>query len=235
MATKRDGKEAVFEKLESYTLRGRIAEQLRHAILNGTLQEGQRLVERKLASEFGASLTAVREALIELETEGFVVKRTNSATVVVKLSPEETEKIFEVRRLLESYVFEQAARLVSSEQLAKLEQAYNRLLEAAQRGDGKAFVQLDFEWHSMIWNIVGNEYLSASLRRTVVPLFALSAVHVASRPQVNLIQDASSHRPLLEALRKHDPEGARKAFAEALNDWKSTTSSYIFGRKSSPA
>lgn len=231
MASKRDGRESVFEKLETYTLRGRIAEHLRHAILDGTLQEGQRLVERKLAAQFGASLTAVREALIELETEGFVVKRANSGTAVIKLSPTDTDKIFEVRRVLEQYAVEQAAQLITVEQFAKLEQAYNGLIEAAQRQDGKTFVQRDFEWHWMIWNIVGNEYLSGLLRRAVVPIFALSAVHVGTREQVDLIRDASSHRPLLEALRNRDPEAARQAISQALSEWKSTTYSYIFGRK----
>ncbi|MBI1788074.1 MAG: GntR family transcriptional regulator, partial [Acidobacteria bacterium] len=73
-----------FEKLPNNTLRGRIAEKIREAILDGTLEEGERLVERKLAQEFGASLTAVREALVELETDGFIAKLPNSATHVIR-------------------------------------------------------------------------------------------------------------------------------------------------------
>ena len=98
-----------FERLPSYSLQGRIAETLREAILNGTLEEGQRLVERNLAAQLGASLTAVREALIELEMEGFIQKRRNAATDVTKLTPEDTEKIFAVRSALEAYAVEQAA------------------------------------------------------------------------------------------------------------------------------
>jgi DNA-binding GntR family transcriptional regulator len=71
-------------------LRDRIAEVLRKAILDGSLAEGSRIVERKLAAQFDTSLTAVREALIELEVEGFVVKKPNSATFVTQLSLEIT-------------------------------------------------------------------------------------------------------------------------------------------------
>jgi len=95
--------------LPSYSLRGRIAETLREAILNGTLEEGQRLVERSLAAQLGASLTAVREALIELEMEGFIQKRRNASTYVTKLTLEDAEKIFAVRSALEAYAVEQAA------------------------------------------------------------------------------------------------------------------------------
>ena len=78
----------VFEKLESNTLRLRIADKFREAILNGSLTEGERIVERKLATLFGSSLTAVREALIQLESEGLVTKKPNAATFVIKLTPE---------------------------------------------------------------------------------------------------------------------------------------------------
>ncbi len=86
--------QTVFEKLTTATLRERIAEKMREAILTGTLREGERLVERKLASQFATSLTAVREALIELEAEGFVTKKPNAATHVTKLTLERRRRDF---------------------------------------------------------------------------------------------------------------------------------------------
>ena len=100
----------VFERLSSSTLRERIVEKLKTAILTGTLREGDRLVERQLAAQFQTSLTAVREALIQLETEGFVSKKPNAATHVTKLSMEAAEKISAVRRILEVFAVEEAAR-----------------------------------------------------------------------------------------------------------------------------
>lgn len=58
---------AVFERLVSSTLRGRVTEKIGEAILGGILKQGERIVERQLASEFATSLTVVREALIQLE------------------------------------------------------------------------------------------------------------------------------------------------------------------------
>jgi DNA-binding GntR family transcriptional regulator len=56
----------VFKPFETVTLRRMIADRIQEAILNGTLKEGERIVERRLASQFGTSLTAVREALVLL-------------------------------------------------------------------------------------------------------------------------------------------------------------------------
>ena len=107
-----------FEKLSSKTLRGQIAQRLRDAILDGRLAPGDKLVERQLAAEFGASLTAVREAIIQLETEGFIIKRPNAATYVTKLSIEDIEKVFTLRMMLETHAIEEACRRATPEAVA---------------------------------------------------------------------------------------------------------------------
>ncbi len=91
-----------FEEVAAQSLRTRIAGRIRLAILEGSLHEGERIVERKLAGQFNASLTAVREALIELETEGYVTKKPNSSTHVKRLTAEDIEQVLDVRRMLEA-------------------------------------------------------------------------------------------------------------------------------------
>jgi len=86
--------EAVFERIAGSTLRSRVAERVRPAILDGSLTEGQRLVDRDLAAQFAISLTVIREALIDLEKDGFVIKKPNAATYVTKLSFDAVEKSF---------------------------------------------------------------------------------------------------------------------------------------------
>src|SRR5689334_15657308 len=103
MLRDRVGIEPVIGKVESISLRQQIAEKMRAAILNGSLHPGQRLVERKLADECQTSVTGVREALIELESDGFVIKKPGSATHVINLSVDDAEKIFAVRRVLETF------------------------------------------------------------------------------------------------------------------------------------
>src|SRR6476620_12742108 len=133
-----DHMESVFEKLTTQTLRGQIVQRIRHAILNGTLKPGDRLVERKLASEFGASLTAVREAVIELETDGFITKRPNAFTYVTKLSIAEIEKVFVLRKVLETHAIQEAARLASPQAISQLEVSYLQMIDSARRHDLRA-------------------------------------------------------------------------------------------------
>ncbi len=217
----------VFEKLTNNTLRGRIAEQIRGAILNGSLAAGQKIVERTIAAQFGASLTSVREAIIQLESEGFITKKPNSSTYVTKLSLPEAEKIFAVRRVLEEFAIQEAARLATPEDVDSLQRLHMAMVDSARAENAKLLIQKDFDFHEGIWKISGNEYLVWSLRRTVLPLFAFSSIRFAATHSFDLMQDAYSHLPLINAIRAKAPDAAREELAKAMDIWLNQAREYV--------
>jgi len=212
------------QNVSAPTLRTRIVWEIRQAILRGLIREGERLVERKLAAQLGTSLTAVREAMVELETEGFLTKKPNSATHVTKLSWPEIEKIFAVRRVLEAHAVEEATRQVTPDQLEAAEQICWEMAQAARANDSQAFNQQDVAFHLLLWRATGNEYLEAALKRAVLPFFAFAAIRIiASRGPLDLFQEVASHVPILEGLKSRDPAAARAAFLKGLEDWYRTS------------
>jgi DNA-binding GntR family transcriptional regulator len=217
----------VFEKLTAQTLRGQIANRIRKAILNGSLKPGERLVERKLASEFGASLTAVREAVIELETEGFITKRPNAFTYVTKLSIVEIEKVFALRKVLETYAIQEAARLATAEAISELEVSYLQMVDSARRHDLRAYIHEDLLWHETIWRMSDNEFVTAALRRIIVPLFTFTSIRFHGGSSFDLLADAMSHMPLLEAVKAHDPAAAGAAALSAMEGWLQGIRDYL--------
>ncbi len=227
MTTARSSGIVPFAKLPSATLRDRIAEVLRKAILNGSLAEGSRIIERNLAAQFDTSLTAVREALIELEVEGFVTKKPNSSTYVTKLSLEIIEKIFAVRKVLEMFAVGEAADKSTPEQVRELEAAYLAMHDAARNNDPKDFILKDYAVHEIIWSMTGNEYLAAALKRVIPPVFAFAAMRVSKGHAFDLLQDAHSHLGLIEAIKAKKPAAASQAFIEALDMWLASTRSYV--------
>lgn len=219
-----------FSKLSPRTLRDQIEEKIREAILGGLLRPGERLVERRLAEQFGSSLTAVREALISLESDGFVVKKTNSSTFVTEYSFKEAEKVFELRRVFEGHAIAEAIRLANAEQIKQVEERYVAMVDAAGRGDQTLFLQKDYEWHESIWKLADNEYLLAALRRLILPVFAFSAIRLNSGSPLDLLTDAHRHRPMLDALRARDLQGARQALNIAIDEWLSILRTWEMNR-----
>jgi DNA-binding GntR family transcriptional regulator len=213
----------IFPKLAPATLRSRIAAQIREAILSGTLREGERLVERTLAAELGSSVTSVREAMIELEAEGFLTKKPNSATHVTRLTRSDVEKIFAVRRVLEAYAVEEACRKATPEQVRRLELVYAGMVKCVQENDAKGLVNRDVEFHKLIWEFTGNEYLQLALKRAVLPYFAFVSIRISGRT-IDAFRDAYSHEQLVEVIRNRDVGGAAKAFEQSFGSWLSSES-----------
>ena len=91
-------------------LRQRLKEELLRRILGGHYDPGERLVELRIAEEFGTSQGPVREALRDLEATGLVTAIPRRGTYVSDAMGEGLREIYTVRGALE----EQATRIATS-------------------------------------------------------------------------------------------------------------------------
>src|SRR5436190_22026709 len=89
--------------------REEIREQLIDDILSGRLPPGTRIVETRLAQQFGVSQAPVREALRDLALFGFVVSSPFRGTQVREISPEELLEIYPIRAAIEGVTARAAA------------------------------------------------------------------------------------------------------------------------------
>ena len=68
------------------TLREKILETIREAILKGSLKPGEKVAEPELAERFGISRTPIREAFRQLESEGYLTVIPRKGAVVTSRS-----------------------------------------------------------------------------------------------------------------------------------------------------
>lgn len=115
------------------SLRERVTQVLREAILNLHFEPGEKLVERRLCEETGVSRSCIREALRHLEAEGLVKATPTRGMYVHKIEPDEARQIYEVRKVLESAMTRQFVERASDKQLATLTAAFNKV-EALSSG-----------------------------------------------------------------------------------------------------
>src|SRR5437868_2884070 len=77
-----------------------VVEALRGAIMRGDLGDGERLIEDRSARQLQTSRGPVREALRQLEHEGFVVSYPYRGAVVLGVSDEEVREVLVPVRLV---------------------------------------------------------------------------------------------------------------------------------------
>ncbi len=194
------------------------AEAIREAIISGKLKPGDRLVEQRLAGSLGIGQPTIREALKELEFQGFVRKVPHKGTYVTQLSKEDFRKILQVRLALESLAIDLAARSMEAEYAAELSEIVSDMESAAKSFDRLAFHRLDLAFHRKIWSITSNEYLEMALERVV---FALFAFVLFQQQRSDFVAAAEQHRSILTGLLSGDFARARDAFREStLAFWR---------------
>src|SRR5208283_3310278 len=84
-------------------LRIDVHRELQDLILRGALGPGQRISDTELAAQIGVSRTPVREALLRLEREGFILSSQHQGFTVKPLSTKEIRGIYPMVGLLECF------------------------------------------------------------------------------------------------------------------------------------
>src|SRR5882672_3470303 len=104
-----------------------IAEVLRNLIVGGDLNPGDRIVESRVAKQLGVGQPTVREALVALEHQGLVVRKTNQGCIVTSLSRGEISQILKIRAELEVLAVELAAENSTDADIGELLEITNEM------------------------------------------------------------------------------------------------------------
>jgi DNA-binding GntR family transcriptional regulator len=193
------------------TLADGIYDQLRDLISSAKLRPGEKLVIDTLAKQFQVSITPVREALRRLEREGLVTEAPYKGMVVSNFSQHELRELFTVRGVLEGYAVAEACRVLTVDDLARIQEQLDQLEDAARAGDLRRFRRLNTSFHQLI--------LSHAPSRTLQRMIADLARNTDRYRLLDSDMDAeymraaqAEHRTLVDLLRRR-----RAADAERLS------------------
>lgn len=198
-------------------VREQLAASLRDAIGSGRFTPGERLVERELCEQTGASRTAVREALRQLEGEGFVTLLPQQGCVVTRVTRDDAVAITAMRSLLEGEAVRLFAEHADDDQLHRLEAAHDALDAAYARDDFAGALAATAEFDAILYAGCGNPYLGqmvAQIQNRIAWL-RRQTVRVPGRTRVA----RRDYRRIRAALSARDGEAARAAMAAFIERW----------------
>lgn len=151
--------------LDRSLLRDDVFSRLRDAIVDGTLQPGERLRDQELAGWLGVSRTPVREALLRLATMGLVVASPGRSTVVAPLADRDVREARDVVAAMHGLAVREAVDSLTRADLAAMRAANRRFRIALREGDADAALAADDELHGIPVRVSGNRALTAVLEQ----------------------------------------------------------------------
>ncbi|PCJ91566.1 MAG: GntR family transcriptional regulator [Hyphomicrobiales bacterium] len=196
-------------RLEVAPLRTRIIDVMRQAIERGTLQPGQRLVEKDLCLQLGVSRTSLREALRGLEAERVIAPTSARGLTVVKIKRRDAENIYRIRADLEALIAEQYMARASDEEIVALSDLCDELAAAYKGSDVIEIVELKRRFYNYACAVADNEIALDFLSRLTLRTAQLRFKSTARRERQ--LQSLAEIKNLADAIRKRDVVAVTKA------------------------
>lgn len=147
------------ETLERTGLTGAAVNELREAILEGRLVQGERLSEVNLSTTLGVSRAPVREALLHLEQEGLVVSLPYKGASVVTLSPQDFLELSTLRTALERLAWSRAIERAGEDEVAAMRAIIEEMRVAVETDQKAKLVRLDIDFHDQVFLLADHSRL----------------------------------------------------------------------------
>ena len=147
---------------ERQSLRQQVAHALRAALVAGEMRPGVLYSAPALAEQFRVSATPVREAMLDLTSEGLVEPVRNKGFRVTELSERDLDEITSLRALIEVPTVAALARNISDEirpQVEVLREVAREIEILAGKRELIAYVEADRRFHVALLELAGNRHV----------------------------------------------------------------------------
>jgi len=182
------------------------ASSLRQAIIRGELRPGTRLNMEDLSAQFHVSLTPLREALQQLEAEGFVVQAPHRGFSVAEMDREEIQELYAIRIAIERLATRHAVPRLADADVAQMKALIDQMAELA--GDWPRFLQADRRFHEVLYAAAGSRRWLETIRSLWRRAERYMWIGTAMSGAIGQVQ--ADHVAIVEACRRRDGQAAEE-------------------------
>ena len=207
--------------INAKSLREQVYDYIREELSRGKLIPGMAINLNEISQELGISKTPLRDALLQLDTEGFVTISPRRGVFVNRLTIEEIRSCYEIIGALEAAALLSVFDNIQPLHLEKMKWLNAALRVALKREDYQAYYQQNLLFHDVFLELSRN----ASLRRIIMPMKR----RLYDFPRRGYIKEwelgnCRDHDRLIDTLGKGDRDAA-------VNVWQNVHWSFDFQEK----
>lgn len=190
---------------------------IKDAVLYNRFRVGATYSQEAICNELGISRTPVREALLELQKEGYVCFCRGKGVKVVPVTEKDAKDVLEMRILLEQANARLAAERGTEEEILQLMDCLNELEAKLSTFDGRMLYRIDHTFHRLVARMTGNNWI---YRQTEMILdnylrFEVKSVYDNSIDAKVVLEE---HQAIGFAVRDKNPIKAEQAMKRHLNN-----------------
>lgn len=191
-----------------------VYENLKEAIIEGTLVPESRVVETRFAEALGISRTPVREAMHKLEREGLLRQDPKGGFYVVGLTRADIEEAFGIRSVLESYAARLATMRHLEGELAPLEKKLAEYQDFLGQGRMGELPRINTEFHELLYGLSRSPKLVKMINDIRAQIFRFREVILRIDAMARISHQ--DHRLMMDAIRAREADRVEQLVKEHI-------------------
>ncbi|BCJ85567.1 GntR family transcriptional regulator [Effusibacillus dendaii] len=203
---------------------------IRSRIVDGSYGPGHRIVIDQIARELNLSAIPVREAIRQLESDGFIQYKPYSGAIVSMINETEYLETLSVLAVLEGYATALGSKTIAKEGISDLEKMNEEMNEALYNFEFEQFGELNRKFHMIIYECCGNSYLKEQIEQTWQRMARVRQSGFTFVPQ-RARESVEEHARIIEMMKERAPFEDIEAFAR---QHKLNTAKAFQNRKDAP-
>ena len=203
---------------------------LRKELETGDLKPGTTIVEKSISEKFNISRTPIREALIQLELEGFITILPRRRIYVNELKEKDIENMYQVIEALESNAAMNALDKITEKDMVVLQQLYTKIKKSLNEGKHSQYMKYCTASHDFLLKLNNNELLNRTVK--LLRMRICSYTKTNKKNPIWNFQLMEHHRKMIELCEKKDKEGIRKLLSDVhcSFEWNHSSSHSYYSR-----
>lgn len=194
-----------------------VAGRLREMILSGELPPGTKITQQLLIDQLPVSSTPVREAIRQLESEGYLECPPHLGARVATGLPEDLDEVYSLRSVIEARLAAHAARRVTPADVDRIRAIAKAYLTASRKGDAVGARRSNYQFHRTIWELA-DQPISLNIAQS---LYAKLPWETFSYGPLKLHRSVPEHEAIIDAFERRDVAAARRAMGtHVVEQWK---------------
>jgi DNA-binding GntR family transcriptional regulator len=186
-----------------------VYETLKRKIISQDLKPGEPISDGMLSRELEVSKTPIREAVQQLEKEGFIENIPGKGAFVSRISIQDVRETFEIREMLECEAVKRAALRRDPQKLDAIRAAFDSREAAVPDGEQPQFRSGD-QIHAFIFESIANRRLMEIYQRLLEHIVRHRIHFFSDSHQGRSEESYKEHLEILDALTAQDPVDASK-------------------------
>jgi len=146
-------------QLDVLPLREHVYAYLRQQMNLGALTPGSTINIKEIANHLGISNTPLRDALIQLEIEGFVTILPRRGVRVNILELKDVKNAYDAIGMVEASIVQDCSEKIGASHISKLEKLNRIMISDIEKNDFRRLFKTNLEFHDVYINVSGNELL----------------------------------------------------------------------------